>query len=200
MTANANVPFPPEIFPSSEPCCRRLNHRSASFRRTSIVSYQLDLFARCLDLEDQYGGIFCEVIPSPRISGRNRTTRVSGLSAVDVSTECPPVLCHGMPNSVTQISDYAPRSKTRYLDRNFMSWVCRIRGLRKLSYELSKLGKTCLGDVVRMTEEEICRATSAKKKTIILLKSDLAGVGLRLGMKTPFWKHNSSRDTHFQCG
>lgn len=79
-----------------------------------------------------------------------------------------------------------------YLDRHFPSWVARIPKLRKLSFELMHQDKHWLGDIVKMTEDELLSTTSAKPPTLEILKADLAGVGLRLGMHTWNWRPSKS--------
>lgn len=74
-----------------------------------------------------------------------------------------------------------------YLNRHFVSWVAKLPKLRKLSQELQGDGYPWLGDVIQLTEEQIRSYPSATDANVALLKEDLAGVGLRLGMKTPQW-------------
>ena len=93
---------------------------------------------------------------------------------------------------LVQFERYVRRCKMGYLDRHFPSWVARIPKLRRLSYELMHQDKHWLGDVVRMTEEELILTTKATPRVVEILKADLATVGLQLGMHTWGWHPTKS--------
>ena len=96
---------------------------------------------------------------------------------------------HGFLNSpITAISEYVPRSKFKFLDRDLMAFVTRNPRLRKLSFELFELGKGRVGDVIQMTSQEVMDATGATEAAIAELEKWLSPCGLRLGMRVVGWK------------
>lgn len=126
------------------------------------------------------------LLNSRRQRARARVART--VAAKHEAHQCTLDLSGAMQDTVLDFSNFIPRRRTRFLDRHFISWVCRSRSLRPLSYKLHDRGKIWIGDVVQMTEAEICASTSASKRAIAALKEDLARVGLKLGMRAPFWK------------
>jgi hypothetical protein len=90
-------------------------------------------------------------------------------------------------NDPLQFDRYVRRCKMGYLDRHFPSWVARMPKLHKLSFELAKINKHWLGDIVQMTEQELLAVPGASPQALEILKADLAGVGLQLGMHTWGW-------------
>lgn len=82
---------------------------------------------------------------------------------------------------------FAPRTKHKFLDRHFPSFVAKRHELFDLSVTLANMGKTRVGDVVQLTHREVEELTASDPLVMQSLLDALGEADLSLGMKTPGW-------------
>lgn len=82
---------------------------------------------------------------------------------------------------------FAPRTKHRFLDRHFPSFVAKRNELFDLSVILANMGKTRVGDVVQLTHQEVEELVAGDPNIMESLLDALGEADLSLGMKTPGW-------------
>ena len=144
------------------------------------IWYQDDLFAWSAERERKTTSLACQVVKLNGMKPADAT------KPADSSESSPQNL--SLIASIEQFSEYVPKSKSRYLRRDFMAFVGPEPKLHKLAFELWKQGKSRLGDVIQLSEAQILAMRGASSTVVTELRNKLAFCGLRLDMKIVGWK------------
>lgn len=88
----------------------------------------------------------------------------------------------------SNITRLVPRSKARFLDRHFPSFVGEDDEILSFAIHLADQGKTRVGDVVQLPRSDVEAMMLEKPEVFQRLECRLENIGLSFNMSAPWWK------------